>query len=144
METIFVSSPKHKGLQIWRGSKLLAKFEPRGDFGIFITSDPKIVEALKKTPEFGKVIKIWEGKGMPHFTRKNIHHGVITSVNDIPSELRERLKEEIKDEEVKIETDKYVRYGELKARVLRKDGSYRGDATAEEIAEYEKLKEEIG
>ncbi len=135
METIFISSPKHKALQIWKGSKCLAKFEPRADFGVFITDDPKIIKAIKETPEFNKIVKIWEGKGQPQFERKNIHHGVISTVDDVPEEVMEQLK--------KQNANKFIRFGELKAKLLKKDGSYRGDASEEEIAEYEQLKKEI-
>jgi len=121
MKVIFVSSPKHLALQLWEKSTCLAKFEPADNFGLFITEDKRIIEKLKKHPLFNKTFKIWKGSGMPHFNRVNINHGVVSSLNNIDKNI-------------------YIKYGELKAKLLDKDGNYKKDASEDEIKEFEEIK----
>ncbi|RMG43485.1 MAG: hypothetical protein D6732_00045 [Methanobacteriota archaeon] len=133
-------------MQIFDADGVVAKFRPGGNFGTFATDDEEKIAKLKAHPLFNKAFKVWE-KGKPPKFDSPVNHGVILSQNDLPDNVRAMVEEKLKQPEpVEVpqpDVEKYVRFGELKAKLLRKDGSYRGDAKDEEITEYEKLKEEL-
>lgn len=50
----------------------------------------------------------------------------------------------IQPQEEKVDTQKYVRFGELKAQIYRNDGELKKNAPKELVAEFNELKETIG
>ena len=129
-------------------SVLLAQFQPIGNKkGGFATNDPKIIEALKRVKDFGKTFDVLKDK-MPHFEDDHIQKGAATSINAQQIEAQKKnLEEQNRLELAKMKAEqskKFIRFGELSAKLLKNDGSYRADATDELKAEYEQLKKEIG
>ena len=151
MQTNFIS--KYQELKVWgRDEKLkpirLASFTPIGNkMGGFSTDDTELVEALKNHPDHGKGFHVIKDK-MPHFENEHIIKGAVTSIKAQEFEAQKKnLEEENKLELAKMKAEqskKYIRFGELTAKLLKNDGSYRADATDELKAEYEQLKKEIG
>ncbi len=132
MKTIVFVTPKNfRGLSVWKDGKQVVKFQPRGDMGTFATDDPKRIEEIRGLREYGTIIKEFKGEGVPKFeSPTEILKGGLTSVTQQQIEEKEE-----------VDKDKLIRFGELKGKLLKKDGNYRGDADPDEIAEYEELKE---
>lgn len=143
--TLFVSSPKQLGLQLIQGDKTLAKFEPVGrDFGQFYTEDDRKVQALKAHPDFGKRFFKFEGTGIPIFKEKYINHGIISTAGNLTAKEASELKEKAVREISEDTKAKYIRYGELKGKVVSKAGKLRSNASKVDTEEYLKLKDEFG
>lgn len=94
-----------------------ALFTPDGISGIFITEDDELAERLQNHKEYGKSFVKFERPGKK---RTVVHQG---------------------ERSAGMSQENLVRVGELKASILKKDGSYRKDASEEEIKEYEQLLE---
>jgi len=105
------------------------RFEPIGSMGRFATNDSELAEKLRAHPEFGKrFMEIGiSAKENPH---------VVSGIRS--SETKTELGKE------PIDPEKLIQFGRLQATLLKKDGSYRKDASEEEIKQYESLKKELG
>lgn len=139
----FISSPKHKGLRIFDHSKQLAKFESQGEYGLFTTDDPQLAKRLEGNPQFGKTFYKAGGK-MPKFAQQHISHGA--PINDVKQEAIDKgaIRKEVEKSFNENLIPKTRRLGFLEAAILKKDGSFRGDATEEQIEEYKQLKKDLG
>ena len=105
------------------------QFEPIGRVGRFTTTDEKLAKKLREHRDFGK--KFMElSVNAPE--NPNLIKGIRSS-----STHPELGKEP-------FDSQKLIRFGELQATLLKKDGSYRKDATQDLIQEYETLKGELG
>jgi hypothetical protein len=103
----------------------LASFAP---YGRFITEDEQLIEKLKNHPSYGT------GKGK------------FIMVNTIPKPkgnviqgVRSAATAPILDKEEKL-----IRLGTLRAKLLKNDGSFRKDASEEEINELQEIQKELG
>jgi len=127
--TIFISSPKQRALRLLSDEgKTLAKFHKMGaEHGIFETDSEEVVERLREHKLNGTAFNEWTGEGKPTFKNNgNIGQGAITSGGN------------------KAQFSKYKELGKLEAKLLKTDGSYRADATNEDIEKFENLKKELG
>ena len=105
------------------------KFTSMGNGGRFTTSDEKIAESLRKHPEFGRTFVEIGLRNIP--ATSNIVSGIRSSANQ--PELGQ----------VKPDSQKYIQFGVLQATLLKQDGTYRKDASEEQINKYEQLKQEL-
>lgn len=105
-----------------------AKFVRNGSVGIFITEDEQLAEKLRQHPEFNKR---FTEMGKPPKSESNVIEGVRSSAT------QPELGKE------KIDPQKFIRFGVLHNKLLKKDGTYRADCTPEEKSEYEQLKSEL-
>lgn len=104
-------------------------FLPVGGVGQFTTEDEKLAEKLRNHPDFNK--KFTEiGLGLK--AKSNVVDGVRSSATQ-----GEVGKEAIDPQE-------YINFGVLKNKLLKNDGSYRKDASEDEIKQYETLKQKLG
>ena len=114
---------KNVQFKVWgENAEWSAAFAPMGRYA---TNDEKIIEALRTHPYFNRSfseIKI------PPKGKSNIIQGV-----------RSAGTQPIRDREAKL-----MRLGELQARLLKNDGSFRKDASDELINELKELKGELG
>lgn len=105
--------------------EFIVKFNPIGSMGRFATDNEELAEKLRAHPEFGKrFMEI----GMKAKENPKIVQGLRSS------ETTPELGKEAQNPEDLIE------FGRLQATLLKKDGSYRKDASAEQIKQYEELK----
>lgn len=105
------------------------KFEPIGSMGRFSTNDETLAEKLRQHPSFGKrFMEI----GVQSQENPNIVKGLRSS------ETRPELGKE------PIDTQKLIEFGRLQATLLKKDGTFRKDASEEDKIKYETIKKEIG
>lgn len=119
MKTTFVS--QYRKFKLWFGDDKIA-FEP---YGRFSTDDERKIEALRNHPLFGR--KFVEASMKPP-KNENIIQGI-----------RSAGTQPVFDKDAKL-----VRLGELRAKLLRKDGSFRKDASDEEKKELKEIREELG
>ena len=104
-------------------------FEPTGSTGIYVTNDEELAKKLRSHPEFGK--KFME-IGLGAKENPNIISGIRSSTSH--PELGEKEQEH----------SKLIEFGKLQATLLKKDGSYRKDASEEDKQRYEVLKQQLG
>ena len=133
---VFVSPSRN--LKIWdeklvRGNdgiernvgKKIAEFAP---LGRFVTEDTELIEKLKANPSYG----VGKGKFIMIDTvpkpKGNVIQGVRSAGTAVVFDKQEKL----------------IRLGELRARLLKKDGSFRKDASDEDINELKSIQEELG
>jgi hypothetical protein len=107
----------------------IVNFNPVGSMGSYVTNDKDLAMKLREHPEFGK--RFMEiGISAPENPR--IVNGIRSS------ETRPELGE------AKQDPNKLIEFGMLRATLLKKDGSYRKDASQEDVEKYELLKKELG
>jgi len=107
----------------------IVKFEPMGTMGRFTTNDEELAKKLRSHSEFGKrFMEI----GINAKENPNVVAGVRSS------ETKPELGKE------PIDSQKLIEFGGLQATLLKKDGTYRKDASEEQIKQYESLKQELG
>lgn len=128
---------------------IVATFSPSrdGEYGFFATNDEAIVERLKKfSGMYGSVIKEVEGSNLPSFDIHNYGSGGYAELAGLLGITRDHkaVNEIQASPKIQIDPNDYIRFGELKASILRTSGEYRRDATDEQIKEYENLKLKIG
>lgn len=124
-------------------NKLVPEYDVRfvrnGASGQFSTDDEELAKKLREHPQYGKA---FVETNIPVPQKDNVVVGIRSSISH-PDISGETVKEEVK-EEIKIDTQKYIRYGVLQNKLLKNDLTYRKDASPEEITEYENLKKELG
>ena len=109
-----------KSLRVWgKNAKWNAKFE----LGVFRTENQEIIDSLRNHKDYGK--KIVE-KGLPK--QSNVIQGTRTAGT-----------QPVFDKDQKL-----IRFGKLEAQLLKKDGTFRKDASLENQEEYNSLKQELG
>lgn len=119
--------PKLEGKE--RVPKYIVNFTPIGSMGRFITEDEELAKELRGHPDFGKrFMEI----GITAKENPNIVSGLRSS------ETKPELGKE------PIDPQQLIVFGGLQATLLKKDGSYRKDASEEQIKQYEELKKELG
>ena len=104
------------------GFEYMAKFTPIGLVGRFATDSDELADKLRKHPDFGKrfmEIGIQPTSHVVEGIRSSESHPVLSD-------------------------DKLIEFGRLQATLLKKDGSYRKDASDEDKQQYELLKQELG
>ena len=106
-----------------------AQFEPIGRSGRYFTDDAELAEKLRKHPDFGK--KFME-LGITAKENPMIVKGIRGSA-DKPELGKEPL-----------DSQKLIQFGSLQATLLKKDGTFRKDASPEDIEKYNLLKQELG
>lgn len=112
-------SPNHKCLTIYgessTGSPLIAKFKPNSKGGFFFTDSPELIEFLDNHKYRNEL-----------FVKKDSDVVEPAPIQSIAADFKD-----------------YIRYGELKATLFKKDGNLRQDAVMEQVQEFNKLKETI-
>jgi len=104
------------------------RFEPMGTMGRFTTQDEELANKLRAHPSFGKrFMEI----GVSAKENPNVVSGIRSS------ETKPELGKE------PIDPQKFIEFGKLQATLLKKDGSFRKDASEEQIKQYEQLKSEL-
>lgn len=88
----------------------------------FSTDSEEVANLLRAEPEFGKTV--FEGQKILNESR--VVQGTRSSFNEPGNK------------------EDYVRYGYLQAKLLNKDGTFRKDASEEEINEFQTLKSKLG
>ena len=129
---LFVS-PRNRKMKIWgdvtvnnkRTHVLLASFEPDGRF---TTDDQELIEKLKNHSAYGT--------GRNKFTMINT---IPKPKGNVIQGIRSGGTQPVFDEKEKL-----IRLGALRAKLLKKDGSFRKDASEEEINELKSIQEELG
>jgi hypothetical protein len=107
----------------------IVNFTPIGSMGKFNTEDEELAQKLRAHPSFGrKFMEI----GVSAKENPNIVKGVRSS------ETKPELGQE------PVSPEKLIAFGGLQATLLKKDGTYRKDASEEQIKQYEELKKELG
>jgi len=120
-------TPKLEGKQLV--PEFIVNFTPIGSMGRFYTEDEELAVKLREHPSFGKrFMEI----GITAKENPNIVKGIRSS------ETKPELGKE------PIDPNKLIAFGALQATLLKKDGSYRKDASQEQITQYEELKKELG
>lgn len=119
------------GKPVLQGKEMIPEFEARfvrqGAVGIFTTSDEQLAEKLRTHPSFGtKFVEL-----SPPKPESNIVKGIRSS--ETHPELGKG----------QLDPQRLIRFGVLQNKLLKQDGTYRRDATQEEISEYENLKKEL-
>ena len=119
-------SPKLEGKQLV--PEYIVNFNPIGTMGRFQTEDEELASKLRSHPDFGK---------------RFMEIGITAKEN--PSIVVGLRSSETKPELGKepIDPQKLIEFGGLQATLLKKDGSYRKDASEEQIKQYEQLKKEL-
>lgn len=119
--------PKLEGKQLV--PEFIVNFNPIGSIGNFITQDEELAQKLREHPSFGK---------------RFMEIGITAKEN--PNLVKGIRSSETKPELGKEPTspEKLIAFGALQATLLKKDGSYRKDASEEQIKQYEELKKELG
>lgn len=120
---MFLFTSPHRKYAIY-GKEHKVKFTPIGAIGTFQTEDEQLAKFLRSHPEYGK-------KFVENGTMKKQDSNIISGVRSAATQPV-------------LSNDKLIRFGELKASLLKSDGSYRKDAKEELKTEYENLKEELG
>lgn len=124
---------------------IVATFTPsrNGEYGFFATNDDAVIERMKAFKAmYGTTIKEVTDKNVnPHF---NIHNEGTGGFAEISGMLNATKDDSPIAKKPPINPNDYIRYGELKASILRNSGEYRRDATDEQIKEYETLKLKLG
>lgn len=115
------------GQPVGSGVEYEVHFTPNGSVGIFTTDNQSLAEKLRNHPEFGK---------------KFVELGVKSQPSNINSEVRSSESHPELGKE-QIDPKKFIEFGKLQATLLKNDGSYRKDATEDQINKYEKLKLEL-
>ena len=119
MRTTFFSHIKN--YRVWgENAKWNAKFE----LGAYTTENQEIIDALRNHKEYGR--KIVE-KGLPKI-KDNVIQGTRTAGT-----------QPVFDKDQKL-----IRFGKLEAQLLKKDGTFRKDASLGDQEEYNSLKQELG
>ena len=105
----------------------IVKFQPMGRAGRYNTDNEELAAKLRSHPSFGKrFMEI----GIKAKENPNIVKGIRSS---------ESYPELGKTEAA----DRLIEFGRLQATLLKKDGTYRRDASEEEVLKYEQLKIEL-
>lgn len=104
-------------------------FEPIGRVGRYSTNDEELANKLRNHPDFGK--RFME-LGATALENPIVAEGIRSSVNQ-----PELGKEP-------IDPQKWIQFGVLQATLLKKDGSFRKDASEEDKIKFEQLKKELG
>ena len=120
---MFIFTSPHRKFAVY-GQGYKAKFTPIGAIGSFQTEDEQLVEKLRTHPDYGR-------RFVENALPKKVESNIIT---DIRSAATRPV----------LSDDKLIRFGELKAKLLKQDGSFRKDASSEEQEEYINLKQELG
>lgn len=115
------------GQPVGSGLEYEVHFTPNGGVGVFTTTDEKLVEKLRNHPEFGK---------------KFVELGVKNQSSNINSEVRS--SESHPESKEQIDPKKFIEFGKLQATLLKKDGTFRADASEEDKERYNQLKQELG
>lgn len=117
----FVFTCKHR-----QGQYLLDAGRVRFTDNTFVTSDKQLAEKIRELPEFGK--DIFEGAAA--VKQSNVVQGARSSFNhpDIPESSKED----------------YIRLGFLQGKILNGDGTFRKNASEEEVNEFKTLKTKLG
>lgn len=104
-------------------------FSPMGTMGRFTTGDDDLAKKLREHPSFGKrFMEI----GLTAKENPSIVKGIRSS--ETHPELGEGET---------FDPEKLIKFGGLQATLLKKDGSFRKDASQEDIEKYELLKKEL-
>lgn len=119
--------PKLEGKE--RVPEYIVDFIPIGSMGRYQTEDAELAEKLRKHGDFGK-------RFMEIGATVKENPNVVTGIRS--SETKTELGKE------PIDPQKFIEFGGLQATLLKKDGSYRKDASEEQIKQYEQLKQELG
>jgi hypothetical protein len=104
-------------------------FQPVGAMGRFITEDEELAKKLREHPSFGKMFM-----EIGLTAKENPH--IVEGIRN--SESHPKL-----GEDKVFDPEKLIKFGRLQATLLKNDGTYRKDASQENIEEYEKLKLEL-
>ena len=107
----------------------IVNFSPVGSMGRFTTNDEELAVKLREHPEFGK-------RFMEIGLNAQENPKVVKGIRS--SETRPELGQVAQDPQ------KLIELGMLRATLLKKDGSYRKDASEEDQLKYETLKKELG
>jgi len=107
----------------------IVQFTPVGAVGQFITDDEELANKLRQHPDYNT--KFMEIGVLKETIKSNVIQGIRSS------ETRPELGQE------HIDPKEFVEYGELKAKLLKNDGSYRKDASEVDIKRFEELKSKI-
>ena len=103
----FVSNRKNRGLQIWDGDKLVAKFVNMGSHGWFETNDKKVAEKVRSHPGYiadvnvamdsssnaKYIAEVKDGK-MPKIKEST----VVVGVSSLTKEEKDMIKEELRED----------------------------------------------
>lgn len=117
------------GKKIDKELEYIVKFEPIGAVGRFSTNDEKLAEKLRTHPEFGKrFVEL----GFRAKEENRIIEGVRSSATQ-----PELGKEEFDPKEL-------IEFGKLQVKLLKSDGTFRKDASEEDINKYNQLKQKLG
>ena len=106
----------------------IVKFEPIGRIGRFSTNNDELARKLRAHPSFGRrFMEI----GLTAKENPSIVDGIRSSESHPELGMS------------KMEPEELIEFGRLQASILRTSGEYRKDASAENIARYEALKQEL-
>ena len=109
--------------------EFIIRFEPSGATGMYATEDENVIAKLRKHSDFGRKfmeigLKFNQPSNIVEGTRSSESHPVLG--------------------DKKFEPQKLIEFGKLQGTLLKSDGSYRKDASQENIEKYELLKVELG
>jgi hypothetical protein len=107
----------------------MVQFSKVGSSGSYTTNDEELAKKLREHPDFGKrFMEI----GLTSKENPQIVQGLRSSATAV-----ELGKEP-------LDSQKLIQLGVYQATLLKKDGSYRKDASQEDVEKYELLKKELG
>lgn len=120
---MIIGKPDEKG-----EPEYMVEFSKAGSTGSYITKDEELVKKLRGHPDFGKrFMEI----GLNARENPNIVQGLRSSATSTESGKEP------------LDPEKLIKFGMLQATLLKKDGSYRKDASEEDKSKYEQLKKEL-
>jgi len=138
----FISNQEHRALKIWKGDQKVAQFTNAGSHGLFSTEDETIANELRKNRLFNigfseaKEGKVGETKSIKYIIPVTLEDSVIETVQD------KRIPEPRVEE--KPDVNSFIRFGELKALLIKPDGEFKKTASKELLEEYNNLKLKLG
>lgn len=145
---IFITGRLNKKLTVRDAVGIIGSFSParEGDYGYFVTESGELIERIKSTALYknGEVKEYIGGK--PQFDDFVQGSGGYAELSGLLSKMEKTADKPIQNSipQQAIDVQAYIKFGELKVSLIRKDGTYRRDASEEEIKEYETLKEKLG
>lgn len=141
---IFITGRLNKRLTVRDKVGIIGSFSPAstGDYGYFVTESGELIERIKSTSLFqnGEVKEYTGSK--PQFNDFVTGSGGFAELNGMLGGVKDTTTKTAQPQQIDVQA--YIRFGELKVSLIRKDGTYRRDASEEEIKEYETLKEKLG
>jgi len=148
----FFSDGTHKGTKLWDNGRKLAEFQKMVGVqcGYFCTEDAEIAESIRKYPLFNRNIRESKDGKVPNFEKPPQVNYIQKDSGVEVIKIEENLPKAEPPKEVKIDPSKFVRYGELKAKLFNEKGEikkpsphFKKEEIAQLLTEFEELKKQI-